>query len=70
MFLNLFLFDQVVLPWDRKSVNKYLYLYLYLYARLRSDKFSRPALQGGGGGGFVILYYRFKGWVNRAIKVK
>jgi len=31
MFLNLFLFYQVVRPLGRKSVNKYLYLYLYLY---------------------------------------
>jgi len=30
MFLNLFLFYQVVRPLGRKSVNKYLYLYLYL----------------------------------------
>jgi len=29
MFLNLFLFYQVVRPLGRKSVNKYLYLYLY-----------------------------------------
>ena len=31
MFLNLFLFYQVVRPFGRKSVDKYLYLYLYLY---------------------------------------
>jgi len=29
MFLNLFLFYQVVWPLGRKSVNKYLYLYFF-----------------------------------------
>jgi len=33
MFLNLFLFYQVVRPLGRKSVNKYLFLYLYSWRR-------------------------------------
>jgi len=39
MFLNLFLFYQVVRPLGHKSVNKYLYLYLYLYRLLMMDKY-------------------------------
>ena len=36
MFLNLFLFYQVVRPLGRKSVNKYLYLYCnYWYVCVR-----------------------------------
>jgi len=38
MFLNLFLFYQVVRPSGRKSVNKYLYLYLNKQAAMFSNR--------------------------------
>jgi len=45
MFLNLFLFYQVVWPLGRKSVNKYLYLYWYLYLCTCTATDTEPHLQ-------------------------
>ena len=45
MFLNLFLFYQVVRPLGRKSVNKYLYLYL---DHSRLARYYAPTTEGIG----------------------
>jgi len=56
MFLNLFLFYQVVRPLGRKSVNKYLYLYLYLYTDGPTTEKARRA----------VVFSRLRGITTRS----